>query len=261
MERLGTNRRPSGITINALRTWGMLFLMAGIAGRGVLQTHILGFAGMDTQQMLEAMQTSETVMTYTTVSLALQALEVCAVPIFATLLVDGVQHTADFKAYFLRVLGVAALSEIPYNLAIGGKLFDLSTRNPVFSLVLCMVVLFLFRLYAGPGVKNVMIKVLVVAASFIWCRMLSIEFGVPVVVVVLVLWAFRSKPIYRNFAGASAAIACSLFSPFFLASPMAFLAIHLCNGEKGEENRTVNYLAYPVMLLVIGLVCSIMGLF
>ena len=58
--------------------------------------------------------------------------------------------------------------------------------------------------------------------------------------------------------GASAAIACSLFSPFFLLSPMSFLAIHMCNGEKGEENRLVNYLIYPALLLVIGIVCTVL---
>ena len=31
MERLSTNRRPAGITVNALRTWGVLFLVIGIA--------------------------------------------------------------------------------------------------------------------------------------------------------------------------------------------------------------------------------------
>lgn len=253
MERLGTNKRPSGITSNALRTWGMLFLMAGVAGRGLLQTHILGFQGMNAQQMLEAMQASDEVMNLVTISLVLQALEGCAAPIFAMLLVDGVMHTSDMKAYFMRVLGTAALSEIPYNLTMSGKFFDFSSRNPVFSLVLAMILLAFYRYYAAPGVKNVLIKVLLTVAALVWVKMLSIEFGAPMLVIVCVLWAFREKSIYRNFAGASAAIACSLFSPFFLVSPMSFLAIHLCNGEKGEENRTVNYLAYPAMLLLAGI--------
>ena len=253
MERL-TNTKSNGITINALRTWGMLFLMAGIAGRGVLQTHMLGFYGLNTQQMLAAMQGSNEVMTYVTVSLVLQALEVCAVPIFATLLVDGVIHTSSFRAYFMRVLGTAALSEIPYNLVMSGKLFDFSTRNPVFSVVLCMIVLFFFRRYEGRNFKNVLIKLLITLAALIWVKMLGIDFGGPMLVIVAVLWAFRSKAMYRSFIGASTAMACSLFSPFYLASPMAFLAIHLCNGEKGEENRKVNYLAYPVLLAFMALI-------
>lgn len=258
MERLSTNRRPAGITVNALRTWGVLFLVIGIAGRGVLQTHVLKFTGMNTQQMLEAMQTSGTVMANATLSLVLQALEVCAVPIFAMLLVEGVLHTSDFKAYFLRVLGTAVLSEIPYNLAIGGKLFDLSSRNPVFATVLAMVLLYFFRRYGAPGFRGRLFQILLTVAALVWARMLGIEFGGPMVLMVCVLWVFRGKVLLRNFAGATAAIVCSLFSPFFLASPMAFLAIHMCNGERNEDNRLLNYLLYPAVLLLVGIVCPIL---
>lgn len=250
MERLGNPNKRTGITVNALRTWGMVFLAAGVIGRGVIQNHILGIAGMTTEQILQVMESSETAMNYATMSIVMQALEVCAAPIFAVLLVEGILHTSDFNQYFTRVLGLACLTEIPYNLAMGKGLLDFGTRNPVFSLVLGMLMIFFYQRYSGRGAKNVLIKILVSAAALIWVRMLNIEFGAPVLVILMVLWAFRTKPMYRSFAGASTAIACSLFSPFFLASPMSFLAIHMCNWEKGEENRTLNYLMYPGMLLL-----------
>lgn len=250
MERLGNYHKRTGITVSALRIWGMVFLGAGVVGRGVVQNHILGFGGMSTQQMLEVMQSSEAAMNYATMSLALQALETCAAPIFALLLVEGIRHTSSFRNYFLRILGVALLSEIPYNLAMGAGFFDFSSRNPVFSLVLCMILIWFYRRYSAPGFQNVLVKILVTAASLVWVRMLTIEFGAPVLLITAVLWATRDKGLYRNFAGASVAIACSLFSPFFLASPMSFLAIHMCNWEKGEENRVANYLMYPAILVV-----------
>lgn len=250
MDRLANHHKRTGITVNTLRIWGMVFLAAGVVGRGVVQNHILGFGTMNTQQMLEVMQSSEAAMNYATMSLALQALETCAAPIFALLLVEGIRHTSDFKKYFLRVLGVALLIEIPYNLAMGKGFFDLSSRNPVFGLVLCMILIWFYRRYSAPGFQNVLIKILVTVASLIWVKMLAIEFGGPVLLITVVLWGLRHKGLYRNFAGASVSIACSLFSPFFLASPMSFLAIHMCNGEKGEENRIVNYLMYPAILLM-----------
>lgn len=257
MERLGNPNKRTGITVNALRTWGMVFLAAGVIGRGVIQNHILGFAGMNTEQMLQVMESSETAMNYATLSIVMQALEACAAPIFAILLVEGMMHTSDFIKYFTRVLGLALLTEIPYNLAMGKGFLDFGTRNPVFSLVLGMLLIFFYQRYAERGFKNAMIKVLVTIAALIWVRMLKIEFGAPMIVILVVLWGLRAKPMYRNFAGASAAIACSLFSPFFLASPMSFLAIHMCNWEKGEENRTLNYLMYPGMLLI----ATVVGVF
>lgn len=250
MERLGNHYKKTGITVNALRIWGMIFLAAGVIGRGLIQNHMLNVASMSTVQMLEAMQSSEMVMNYATMSLALQALETCAAPIFGALLVEGIKHTSDFKQYFLRILGSACVTEITYNLAMGKGILDLSSRNPMFSLVLGMILIFFYMRYSG-GFKNLMVKVLVTAAAFVWVKMLNIEFGSPMLVIIAVLWATRNKGLYRNLAGASASIACSLFSPFFLASPMSFLAVHMCNWERSEEeNRVVNYLMYPGILLL-----------
>ena len=248
MERLGNNKK-TGINGNALRTWGLLFLAAGVIGRGIIQAHMLGIAGVSGQQMLEALSASDQAMTMATVSIALQALECCAVPIFALLLVNGMVHTSDVKAYFLRVAGLALICEIPYNLAMQAKFFALSSRNPVFGIVICMIMLCVYRYYSQKKAANIFVKLLVTVAALAWCEMLKIDAGSPMVILTAVLWAYRNKPLYRNFAGAAAAIACSVISPYYLASPMGFMAIHFYNEEKGTNSRQVNYLAYPAILL------------
>lgn len=253
MERLNSTKK-TGMNRSTLRKWGMLFLAAGVVGRGAIQGHILGIGSVSTQQLLEIMESSPDAMTYATVSLILQVLETCAAPIFALLMVEGFQHTSDYKQYLLRVLGVAALTELPYNLAMNGSLLYMGTRNPVFGMVVGLVMLYFYQRYSGSGIQNLIIRILVTIAGLIWTQMLNIEFGICIVLIICVLWAFRRNPLYRNFAGATAAIVCSLFSPFFLASPMGFLAVHMYNGEKGEENERFNYLFYPVLLLVVGLV-------
>ena len=258
MERLSKNK-STGVNGNGLRTWGLLFLAAGVIGRGVIQTHMLGIGQASAQQLLQIMDASDTAMMLTTLSLVLQIMETCAVPIFTLMLVTGVEHTSDFKAYFLRVAGLALLTEIPYNLALGGRILAFDSRNPVFGLVLCLILLYFYRLYAQSSFKNNLIKVVVTVAAVLWSQMLKIDTGACMVLVTAVLWAFRSKPLYRNFAGATMCIVCSLISPFFMAAPMGFLVVHLYNGEKGTNSRTINYLAYPAILLaaaVVGIVIS-----
>ncbi|MGM9549734.1 MAG: TraX family protein [Faecousia sp.] len=252
MERIPTTK-PSGIRTNALHAWGMLFTAFGIVGQSILQNRLLGIGQISAQALLEAMQESDGTMLIATLALVLHALETCAVPIFAFLLVEGYQHTSSFRKYILRVLGVAVVSEVPYNLAMGGRLLDFSSRNPVFGLVLGLIVLYLYDRYGEKTAKYTIGKVVITIAALLWPLMLGIEYGSCVVLTVAVLWAFRKKPLMRNFAGATVSIVCSLYSPFFLAAPMGFLAVHLYNGEKGAENRLANYLAYPLLLLVIGL--------
>lgn len=251
MERLG-DTRSGGLNSGKLRVWGLVFAAAGIVGRSILQNRLLGIGTISGQQLLQIMD-SGNAMLIATLALLLEAVETCAVPIFSLLLMEGFRHTSNFKSYFFRVAGTAVLSELPYNLAIGGSLLDTDSRNPVFGLVLGLALLYFYRRYAGGSPQSVLIKVLVTVAALLWAMMLKIEYGVCMVAVICVLWAFRRNSLYRNFAGATAAILCSLISPLFLAAPMGFLVVHFYNGEKADGNRLVKYLVYPVLLLIIGL--------
>lgn len=255
MERI-RERRASGLSRNMLRAWGMVFMALGIVGRGIFQNALLGLNGMNSQQILALLESAPEMMTFTTIALIMQVMETCAVPIFAFLLVDGFVRTSNFKAYLIRVAGVALISELPYNLVVSGKLFDFSSRNPVFALALGLVMLFLLGLYPGKSLKNVLIKIAVAAAALIWAQMLSIDNGGCILFIILALGIVRGKQSLQSLFGATAAISCSLVSPFYLASPMSFLAIHFYNGEKGEENRMVNYLVYPVILLIVGIIST-----
>ena len=247
MYQIGKRKKRS-INGNALKTWALLFLAAGVIGRGVIQTHMLGVGSLTTQQLLEVMSSSSQAMSLVTCSLVLQALETCAVPLYALMLVEGVQNTSNFAAYFKRIFTLAVLCEIPYNLAISGRLLSFGTRNPVFALVMCLVMLYLFSRFPA-GKVNGLIKVVITLVTICWCEMLKIEFGSATVLITAVMWAFRSNSLYRNFAGAAAAIVCTVMSMYFLAAPMAFMIIHGYDGEKSTNDRRVNYLAYPVILL------------
>lgn len=252
MERLKKHAH-SGLNSNGLRTWGMLFVAIGILSQGLLQNRILGIGTLTGQQLLEAMSASQQTMILATAALLMQAAGTCAVPLFAFLLVEGFLHTKNYLKYLVRVAGVALLSEIPYNLAMSSKLLDLSSRNPAFGLALSLILLYFFRRYGEKSAQNTMIKLIVLIAAVLWSMMLNIQNGLMLVLTVSVLWALREKPQMRILIGAVTSVAFTVLSPYYLASPMAYLSIHLYNGEPGSENRWVNYLAYPVILLIIAL--------
>lgn len=250
MERIRQNK-PTGLHEAALRTFGMVFVLAGIVSKAILQNRLLGLGQISTQELLEAMQSSNQVMLYATLSLILQALETCAVPLFAFLLAEGFAHTRSFHRYLLRVLGTAVISEIPYNLAMHGQVLEFSSRNPVFGLVLALIMLYFFRRFAGKSIRNALMKLVVLLCAVVWGTMLGIPYGGCTVILVSVLWLMRSKPLMRSMVGATASMLCCFYSLFFMASPMVFLAIHFYNGEQGAQNKVVNYLAYPVLLLAV----------
>lgn len=246
MERLGRQKKAFEFNGNALRTWGLLFLAAGVIGRGVIQAHLLGVGQVSTAQLLEMMNASEANMTLVTLSLVLQALETCAVPVFALLTIEGFLHTSNFLNYLFRVLKCGVLAEILYNFLMGNAL---SSRNPMFGVGFALVLLYFYKLYAGKNLKNTLIKLAVTAAAVVWCEMLRIEFGAELVLITAAYWPYREKPMYRNLCAAAMCMLCTMISPFFLAAPMSFLVIHFYNGEACTTGRKINYLAYPAMLL------------
>lgn len=252
MERL-TGNQKTGITTVGLRNWGMLFLICGIISRGILQNRMLGMAGATNEQLMDTMMNNPDAFGIATLALVLQAMESCATPIFCFLLLDGFLHTQNFVKYLTRVTITAVVSEIPYNYALQGKLFVMDSRNPVFGLVLCLVMLSLFQQYGAKGFKNIAIKFVVFLAALVWAGMLKIQDANCCVVITALLWLVRNKQNYRILMGCSGSVACMLFSPFYVAAPMGFMPIHFYNGEKGDESRLFRYGMYPAILVMVGL--------
>ena len=61
-----------------------------------------------------------------------------AFPIFAFLLVEGYFHTRNLKKYALRLLIIALISEIPFDLAMGSRIFYPIHQNVLWSFLLSL---------------------------------------------------------------------------------------------------------------------------
>ncbi|MBQ9761527.1 MAG: hypothetical protein IJV82_00435 [Oscillospiraceae bacterium] len=262
-----TPRRNTGNSAQVIRIWALLFLLVGVAGRAIVENKILGMASMSFSQLNEALSSSGDAMIKATVGIVMKVVSACAVPLFVFLLVEGVSHTSSYQNYFLRVFGLAVVSEIPYDLAMHGKMFYWYEQNPVFGLVIAMFMLYLFKNYAGKSLKNVLVKVLVVVVATLWARMLWIAEGVPIVLILTAFWFPRKKRNIQILVGAVVTCLCvilpdgtsgtSIGSLKYLAAPMACLFIHRYNGEPDETSKLFRYAAYPVMLVI----CWLIGMF
>lgn len=263
-----TYRKPTGFTLQGLRVWALLFALCGVVGEFVVGRNLLPQYGDAAPMGLEPVAAIMSVLYY------------CGIPLFSFLLVQGFKHTSSLKNYAIRVGAVAVLAEIPFNLAkLGNPLgsisfsdgfhfdFDAYSLNPIFGVLLCMVVLFFFRYYHGKNVKNIAIRIFVWFIAFLWVGMLRIEDANIMLIIVPVLWLCRRKKAWQVFFGC---IATFLTCVFFVGeggnmtamvgccvAPLTFLLIHFYNEEQGEGNRWINYLAYPAMLLAAGVIIKL----
>lgn len=260
MRRINNNA-PKGLSKPALRIWGFLFLIAGAVGQGIIMNTMLGMKGSMVMADLEAiMNSNERNQMLGIFALLSQLAYACSIPIYSFLLVDGFRHTSRIRNYALRLAGVALLSEIPYNLAMSGAWFDFGSRNPMVAMVLGVGMMYFFNYYSGKKFKNILIRIMVFVLGYIWANMLRIDHGVPIVVLVCTLWALRKRRGLQILFGCAMMFVIGAFpgigTPIYWLAPIVFLVVHFYNDEPVDENRWINYLSYPVMLLVVGLIAK-----
>ncbi len=72
-----------------------------------------------------------------------------AFPLYCFLLVQGFRHTRDIRAYARRLLLLACVSEIPFDLLIFGRASSAMEQNVVFSLLLGLMALYAAKALAA----------------------------------------------------------------------------------------------------------------
>ena len=243
------------ISALALRILGLIFLTVGLAGNVIQRT--LGVGVVSNSQLWQIMQESDTAMRLAATALVFQALEALAVPIFVFLLIEGALGTSSYRNYLLRVLLLAVVCEVPYNLATSGEVLSFGSLNPVFAMASCLVMLFFFKRFPGKKASYVVIKIIAVIGAFLWSNILGISNGVCCVLLAAALWVFHNRLNLRNIAGVLTMVLCGIFSPFYIVGALAFLPIYFYLDElTPKTNRLANYLPYPIILLITWLVSS-----
>lgn len=264
-----TYRKLPGISAQGLRIWGLVFLLLGALGYGFFGNALIPSYGVDADGI------SNAPLSMVTVGSLLQIVYYCAIPVFCFLLVEGMKHTVSTKNYAIRVGILALATELPYNLCMTGKLlgavsfegglhFDLAnfSLNPVFGTLLCLVLIMFFKQYPNRDAKSILIKVMVWLVAFLWVAMLHIDDANRMLVIVPVLWMFRQKKSMQVFLGCVATFMSCIFNMSTLAfigccvAPLTFMLVHFYNEEPGERNKVINYLAFPVLLLAVGLLAK-----
>ena len=124
----------------------MLFytISMSIVENGLIHVNDYTAAGLS-----DALAADGHMMLLSTWATVLRLLGALAIPVFAFLLVEGFVHTRSFKRYLLTMLAFAAVSEVPFDLAMDDKLLSLSGQNAMFTYAVCLVMLYGLRMFVG----------------------------------------------------------------------------------------------------------------
>lgn len=215
------------------------------------------------------------------VNLVLRGVGRIAFVIFLFLLVEGFIHTSNVFKYALRLGIFAIISEIPFNIAFSGKVFDIENQNVFFTLFISLIMMCGFEalhdhFYESHYALYFILSILVWFAASAAAAFLKTDYGAMGVSMAAVMYLLRNKPGQRslvlgivififcivspNLSGEKYEIIREYFgysSILELVGLVAFAFISRYNGERGSfRHKYAFYLFYPVHLLILGLITA-----
>ena len=236
------------VTANGLKNFACIAMFLQTIGITIVQNGMIHLEQYTQESLTAAMETDSQLFMLAGIGSLLQLLGGLSLPIFTFLLVEGFYHTSDYRKYLLRMVGLAVISEIPYDLAMDVKYWDLSSQNPLFGMVICLLmVYFLDMIKEKTGVMLRLLQVLIVVGAIIWATVLRVQYGFCMVLLVAIFYLFYTRHVLKTVLG-------GLVSLLYVTGPLAFYGIWCYNEQRKDTvSKYVYYAFYPLHLLGLGL--------
>ena len=197
-------------------------------------------------------------------------------PIFAFMIVEGYFHTKNLKKYVCRLMVFAVLSEIPFNLAMGSRIFYPIHQNVLWSFLISIGLISLNE--KAKRTQKIWIQIgtggLTVLLGFIIGLVTMVDFYHAGILTVLVFYFFRERK-WWSYIGQLLCLwyintellgglgyEIHLFGQnyFILRQGFALFAlipIWLYRGKQGYHSKMLQYsyyAFYPLHLLILGII-------
>lgn len=177
-----------------------------------------------------------------------------AFPIFAFLIVEGAVHTRDFKKYVMRLSVFALISEIPFNLAMRGRLIDTGGSNVLVTFVIGLICIALFKklsLKYSFSTENGIYGVLIFLAGAAAAYFLHSDYGAYGVMLIYVFYVFRDRKLAKSLL---AVLIFGFMPGIQIFASVALVILWFYNGREGYKSPAAKwgfYLFYPLHLFVL----------
>ena len=180
-----------------------------------------------------------------------------AFPLFCFFVVEGFFKTRNRKKYLLNLVLFGVISEVPFDMFTTASFFNTNWQNVMFTLALVLVTIWIIdilkaKMQSKPKVLWYIVSLLIVGVMCIFAMMLSLDYEHHAILIGYFFYLFHNMPL--------------IAIPFGYASmfkePWALLGFGLTltyNGERGRQYKMLNYLFYPVHLLILGILRLCLG--
>ncbi len=196
-----------------------------------------------------------------------------AFPIYCFLIVEGFLHTRSVPKYAARLFVFALISEIPFDLAIRGKVWDLSYNNVFFTLFIGLVVIAGLRWcgerFSGIAadrsvrfgelfIRGMLSMFMIFAGMAAAEEVFRSDYGAAGIIAIVVIYLLRKHP--KTAILAAVVLLARLSSELEIVALADVFVIAYYNGTRGKQSKYFFYAFYPVHLLLLAGICMLLGL-
>lgn len=202
-----------------------------------------------------------------------------AFPIFAFMIAEGAAHTHSMGKYMLRMLFWAVISEIPFNLMMGGSIFYPFDQNVMWTFLISLIAIFLLEKVKRFKFRlvRVLLSIPIVLAAVVIGLISMVDYNGGGVLTVLVFYFFPSGKWWGKIGQFVMMywINFELLGGFYYEVQLfghtfgivqqglavfALIPIWFYNGERGNTSKSFRrfcYAFYPAHLLILFVIRSI----
>ena len=174
-----------------------------------------------------------------------------AFPIYCFLLTEGYRHTRSRERYAMRLGVFALLSEVPFDLASSGAVWNVWHQNVFFTLLLGLLALLLADPLYEKGEQR---KAFCIELGFaLAAELLQTDYGFFGVAVIAAMHFLREREVEKYLITGGLLMGAGTLE---VAALPAFWLMHRYDGQQGRQPKALRWLFYwyyPLHLLVFGL--------
>ena len=236
-------RRISGFTGNQLKMIAFILMLCDHIGYMLIENGVL--YGQNPIYWNLALQTAAGQRWYM-LAQVLRFLGRLSFPIFAFMTAEGYAHTSNAGKYITRLAIFAAISEVPFDLAIKGVLYYPDYQNVIITMLIGVMGLSLGDKF---GRKHAIVRMLIYAICCEAAYLARSDYGAAGVLLIVAMYELRADKKLSTIVGAVIAAAESI--SYSGVAVLAYALIWFYNGKRGEiPMRYFFYIGYPAHLLL-----------
>jgi len=171
-----------------------------------------------------------------------------AMPLFVYMLIQGFVYTKNLKNYLIRLIAIAIPSELVFDLIRSNHLIDFGRQSIIFTLIACLILLIILKNNEISNFK----KVISIIGMILLTNLCRMDYAVIAILLTTIFYTYNDEKKELLKTSIVAIVIYSLLTNWVqLYSLLALPLIMLYNNKQGIKLKHLNYLYYPLHLIVL----------